>query len=109
MGQISLEKLTLRYVVVASLFLALAGIEGMMMRTRLLNIPFIDPEHYYAVLTVHPLVGTYGWAYLTVMGAFIFLVPTLLKRELFSIRLASWNLWLQTAGVLLMWLSLIHI
>ncbi len=105
MGQISLEKLTLRYVVVASLFLALAGIEGMMMRTRLLNIPFIDPEHYYAVLTVHPLVGTYGWAYLTVMGAFIFLVPTLLKRELFSIRLASWNLWLQTAGVLLMWFS----
>ncbi len=105
MGKLSLEKLTLRYVVVASLFLALAGIEGMMMRTRLLNIPFIDEHHYYAVMTVHPLVGTYGWAYMAVMGAFFFLVPTLLKRELFSIRLASINLWLQAAGVLLIWFS----
>ncbi len=103
--KLTLGRLTLRYAIVASLFLALSGIEGMMMRTRLLNIPFIDELHYYAVMTVHPLVGTYGWAYMAVMGAFFYLVPTMLKRPLFSLRLAAANMWLHIAGVLTIWLS----
>lgn len=103
--KLTLEKLTLRYAIVASLFLGLAGIEGLMMRVRLLNIPFIDEHHYYAVLTVHPLVGVYGWAYMAVMGAFFYLVPRLLNKPLFSLRLANINMWLHILGVLTVWSS----
>lgn len=61
-----LEVLSLRYAVAAILFLGLAGIEGLFMRSQLSNlrfdIPFMlsvpmAPEHYYAMLTAHPLVG----------------------------------------------------
>ncbi len=107
MAQVTLtpEKLTLRYAVVAVIFLAVAGIEGMLMRVRLLNIPILDYEHYYAMLTAHPYIGIYGWAYTAVMGAFYYLVPKLLKRSLYSIRLANINMWLHIVSLLIIWSS----
>lgn len=99
------ERLTLRYVIVSMLFLAVAGVEGLLMRTQLLNIPVFDSEHYYAMLTAHPIVGIYGWAYLAVAGAFYYLVPKLLNKQLYSIRLANINMWTFTVGVLIVWSS----
>lgn len=107
-----LEVLSLRYAVVAIGFLGLAGIEGLFMRTQLsniaLNIPFVlsipmAPEHCYSMLTAHPLVGAYGWAYLAVFGAFYYLVPTLLKKRLYSIRLANTHMWMHIIGLLTVW------
>jgi len=110
----TIEVLTLRYAVVAIVFLGLAGIEGMFMRTQLsdvsLNIPFLisipmAAEHYYAMLTAHPIVGAYGWAYLSVMAAFYYFVPTLLKKSLYSMRLANAHMWIHIVGLLTVWSS----
>jgi cytochrome c oxidase subunit 1 len=108
----TIQVLSLRYAVVAIVFLGLSGIEGLFMRTQLsnvsLNIPFLisipmADEHYYAMLTAHPIVGAYGWAYLAVFAAFYFLVPTLLKRPLYSIRLANAHMWMHVVGIVAVW------
>ena len=79
----SLDKIALRFVVFALLFFGLTAIEGMMMRMELCNIKLLEPEHYFAVLNAHPIVGIFGYAFMLVMGAFYFLVPTLMNRKLF--------------------------
>ncbi len=108
----TLQVLSLRYAVVSVLFLALAGIEGLFMRAQLSEIPVnipgliaipMTPEHYYAMLTAHPLVGAYGWAYLAVFAAFYFLVPTLIKKPLYSMRLANGHMWMHIIGLLTVW------
>lgn len=117
------EKWTLRFAVVALIFLAMTGFEGVLMRThmaapqalagfeRALNAVRItdheptEAELFYGMMTVHPIVGVYGFAYMAVMGAFYFLVPYLLKREIRHKKLVPVNFWLQTGGVLLCWLS----
>jgi len=94
------EKWTLRFAVVALLFLALSGFEGMLMRTQLyapealggmesvlntLRPGAADPtstELYYSMLTAHPIVGVYGFIYMAVFGAFYFLVPYLLDKPI---------------------------
>ncbi len=113
------EGWTLRYAVVGMLFLALSGFEGILMRLQLtwpgslhgmeafLNnlrpVQGTSEELYYAMLTAHPVVGIYGFAYLLVMGAFYFLVPFLLKTEIRHPRLVAVNFWLQIIGVLTCW------
>ncbi len=102
---ISPERLTLRYVLLGMGALAVAGIEGLLMRTQLLHVSLLTDEHWYAILTAHPLVGIYGWAYLCVMGAFLYLVPKLLNKPLFSPRLANVTLWTIVGGLALAWSS----
>jgi cytochrome c oxidase subunit 1 len=114
------EKWTLRFAVVALLFLALSGFEGMLMRTQLydqealhgmeavLNSvrPGAEPtteELYYSMLTAHPIVGVYGFIYMAVFGAFYFLVPYLLDRPIRHPKLTVTNFWLQIAGVMICW------
>lgn len=110
----TIQVLSLRFAVAAVLFLGLAGIEGLFMRTQLsnlsLNVPFLisipmAPEHYYSMLTAHPIVGAYGWAYLAVMAAFYYFVPTLLKKKLYSVRLANGHMWMHIVGLLTVWFS----
>jgi cytochrome c oxidase subunit 1 len=118
-----LEKWTLRYAVVGLVFLAMAGFEGTLMRTQLVAPEALrgmesalralrpvthEPspaELFYGMLTVHPVVGIYGFAYLCVMGAFYFLVPFLLKKEIRHKGLVPVNFALQTIGVLTCWMS----
>jgi len=115
------EKWTLRFAVVGLLFLGLAGLEGVLMRLELIspealagfnaaldNIRPIGPniptaQHFYAALTAHPIVGIYGFAYMSVMGAFYFLIPFLLKKEVRFKKLVPVNFFLQTTGVLICW------
>ncbi len=103
--RISPERLTLRFVLLGLGALAVACIEGMLLRTQLINVPLLTDEHWYAILTAHPLVGIYGWAYLSVMGAFLYLVPKLLNKPLFSPRLATVTLWTIVGGLALAWSS----
>jgi len=115
------EKWTLRFAVVGLLFLALAGFEGTLMRTQQLSATALQgmevalnslrpvaheptqAELFYSMLTAHPIVGIYGFAYMCVMGAFYFLVPFLLGKQIRHKLLVPVNFALQIAGVLICW------
>ncbi len=115
------EKWTLRFAVLALLFLALSGFEGMLMRTQLCDrdalhgmeaaLNTIRPgvatpsteELYYSMLTAHPIVGVYGFIYMAVFGAFYFLVPYLLDKPIRHKKLVVTNFWLQIVGVMICW------
>lgn len=101
------EKLALKYVLAGVFWLGVAGVEGILMRARLLGLltDLYTPKHYYSVMTVHPFVGIYGWAYMAVMGAFYYLVPAVLKKDLYSERVASASFWAMMAGVVITWVS----
>lgn len=99
------ERLSLRYVLTALFFLLVAGLEGMLMESRLAGFlaDYYVPEKWYSMLTAHPFVGIYGWAYMAVMGAFYYLVPHVLKRDLYSERVARISYWMMVGGVLVVW------
>ncbi len=101
-----MQKLTLRYVVVGLVFYGFAAIEGMIMRIYQIEpISLFSPKQYFGILTAHPLVGIFGSSYLLVFGAFLFLVPFLMKKPLWSLRLANWTLWLIAGGTMTFWLD----
>lgn len=108
-GLNALQKVTLRAVVMAFLFYGLAALEGMIMRTAAVvpSIPPVhgSPEHYFSIMTVHPIVGIFGSTYQLVFGAFMFLVPMLTKKPLYSIKLANWVWVLITVGTALSWIA----
>ncbi len=105
----ALQKVTLRAVVMSFLFYGLASIEGTLMRVALVNpnIPPIhgDPSHYFSIMTVHPIVGIFGSTYQLVFAAFMFLIPFLTKKPLYSVGLANF-VWLAiTIGTALAWIA----
>jgi cytochrome c oxidase subunit 1 len=105
----ALQKVTLRAVVVSFLFYGLAAIEGMIMRGAQVDpsIPpiFNSPAHYFSIMTVHPIVAIFGSTYQLVFGAFMFLVPFLTKKPLYSVKLANF-VWLSiTIGTAMAWLA----
>ena len=100
----SMQKLTLRFVVVGLFYYAFAVIEGMIMRIyEIQPIPFIESKQFFAIMTAHPLVGIFGSTYSIVFGAFLFLVPFLMKKPLWSIKLGNWTLWLIAIGTFVFW------
>ncbi|HQY33243.1 cbb3-type cytochrome c oxidase subunit I [Actinotalea sp.] len=99
-----MQKLTLRFVVVGLVYYGFAAIEGMLMRVYQVQvISFIGEEQYFGILTAHPLVGIFGSSYMMVFGAFLFLVPFLMHKPLWSYRMALWTWGLITGGVALFW------
>jgi cytochrome c oxidase subunit 1 len=103
----ALQKVTLRAVVMSFLFFGLVAIEGMIMRLVVTGdanpLPkmFSHPEHYFSIMTVHPIVGIFGSTYQLVFAAFMFLVPYLTKKPLYSVKLANWVWILITVGTAL--------
>ena len=101
-----LQKITLRFVVIGLIFYGVAAIEGMLMRGQEIKpLPFIDDSHFFAIMTAHPIVGIFGSTYLIVFGAFLFLVPYLMKKPIFSVKLANFTWIIMTIGTVLVWLS----
>lgn len=101
-----LQKLTLQYVVFGIVYYGFAVIEGMLMRINQVQPQeLLFPDRYFAMLTAHPLVGIFGSSYLLVFGAFTFLVPYLMKKPLWSYKVAKWTLWLIVVGVITFWLD----
>ena len=87
-----MQKLTLRFVVVGLIYFGFVVIEGMLMRLyEVKPLPFITEPQFFAILTAHPLVGIFGSTYSIVFGAFLFLVPFLMKKPLWSIKLGNWT------------------
>lgn len=101
-----MQKLTLRFVVIALIYYGFAVIEGMLMRIYEIK-PFapITPNQFFAILTAHPLVGIFGSTYSFVFGAFLFLVPFLTKKPLWSIKLGNWTFILVAVGTFVFWFS----
>lgn len=100
------QKVTLRAVIMGILYYGLSAFEGMMMRAHAITpLPMLDDSHYFSVMTVHPIVGIFGSTYLVVFGAFTFLVPYLMKKPLYSVKLANATWMLIAFGVLLAWLG----
>ncbi len=103
-GLTPMQKLALRFVVVGVLYYGLASIEGMIMRVyEITPIPGFDAEHFFAIMTAHPLVGIFGSSYSIVFGAFLFLVPFLMKKPLWSIKLGNWSFVLVAIGTIIFW------
>jgi cytochrome c oxidase subunit 1 len=101
-----MQKLTLRFVVVGLVYYLFAVVEGMMMRVHLVTPGAImDDKQYFAIMTAHPLVGIFGSSYSIVFGAFLFLVPFLMKKPLWSFRLANYTLWLIAIGTFTFWFA----
>lgn len=99
-----MQKLTLRFVVVGLVYYGFAAIEGMIMRIYQVDpIPFIPAGQYFGILTAHPLVGIFGSTYMLVFGAFYFVVPYLMKKPLWSFRMANWTWGLITIGTFVFW------
>jgi cytochrome c oxidase subunit 1 len=99
-----LQKNTLRFVVVGLVYYGFAVVEGMIMRVyEITPVPLLDNNQFFAILTAHPLVGIFGSTYSIVFGAFLFLVPLLMKKPLWSHKLAVWTLALVTVGTLVFW------
>ena len=110
-GLNALQKVTLRAVVMSFLFFGLVAIEGMIMRmvqvgpTAPLPEMFFHPAHYFSIMTVHPIVGIFGSTYQLVFGAFMFLVPFLTKKPLYSIKIANAVWLLITIGTAMSWIA----
>ncbi len=101
-----MQKMILRFVVVGLVYYAFAVIEGMLMRLyEVTPVPTVQPEQFFAIMTAHPLVGIFGSTYSVVFGAFLFLVPFLMKKPLWSIRLANWTCGLLAGGTFLFWFA----
>jgi len=101
-----MQKMTLRFVVVGLVYYGLAVIEGMIMRVHEVTpVPTVEPEQFFAILTAHPLVGIFGSTYSIVFGAFLFLVPFLMKKPLWSIPLGNWTCGLLGVGTFVFWFA----
>jgi len=101
-----MQKLTLRFVVVGLIYFGFVVIEGILMRLyEVKPLPFITEPQFFAILTAHPLVGIFGSTYSIVCGAFLFLVPFLMKKPLWSIKLGNWTFLLITTGTFIFWFS----
>ncbi len=101
-----MQKMTLRFVVIGLLYYGFAVIEGMIMRMyQVTPISMISQDQYFAILTAHPLVGIFGSTYSIVFGAFLFLTPFLMKKPLWSIKLANWTCALIAIGTFVFWFS----
>lgn len=99
------QRLTLRCAVVALVYYGLALVEGSMMRVEEADWNWLPPEHFFAVMTVHPILGIFGGSFTMVFGAFYYLVPLLLKKPLFSMRMAQASWIFMFFGVGAVWLS----
>ncbi len=107
----ALQKVTLRAVVMSFLFFGLVAIEGVIMRlvktgpANPLPKMFSHPDHFFSIMTAHPIVGIFGSTYQLVFAAFMFLVPYLTKKPLYSVKLANAVWLLITIGTALAWFA----
>jgi cytochrome c oxidase subunit 1 len=100
-----LQRVALRFAVISLLFYGLCIMEGMIMRGHQIDFDLMEADHYFALMGAHPMVGIFGSSFMLVFGAFYFLVPTLMKKSLYSQKLAEINWMTMAAGVLTVWLA----
>jgi cytochrome c oxidase subunit I len=99
-----MQKITLRFVVTALVYYGFAVIEGMIMRIyEITPVPLISINQFFAIMTAHPLVGIFGSTYSLVFGAFLFLMPYIIKKPIWSVKLANSTFLLVASGTFVFW------
>lgn len=98
-----MQKLVLRFVVVSLVYYFFALFEGMLMRIMQVDASLMPADQYFGMLTAHPLVGIFGSTYSLVFGAFLFLVPYLMKKPLWSYKLGNLTYLFIAIGTLVFW------
>ncbi len=94
------RRLTLRYVVAATIILLATGLLGVLLRMSQADIGRLGDNTWYAFMTAHGLGAFLGWAAFSVMG-FSFWVLTSVGFPLrgFGLALARLTWWLMVLGV----------
>ncbi len=87
----------LKFIVLSLAFYGLATFEGSMMAIKSVNVV----SHFTDWTIGHVHSGALGWNALIAFGTFYFLVPRLVGRELYSVKLANVHFWLALAGTML--------
>ncbi len=87
----------LKFIVLSLAFYGLATFEGPMMAIRSVNVV----SHFTDWTIGHVHSGALGWNALITFGTFYFLVPRLVGKELYSVKLANVHFWLALAGTML--------
>ncbi|MFQ6005953.1 MAG: cytochrome-c oxidase, cbb3-type subunit I [Woeseia sp.] len=87
----------LKFIVLSLAFYGLATFEGPMMAVKSVNVV----SHFTDWTIGHVHSGALGWNALITFGTFYFLVPRLVGKELYSVRLANIHFWLALAGTML--------
>ena len=87
----------LKFIVLSLAFYGLATFEGSMMAIKSVNVI----SHFTDWTIGHVHSGALGWNALIAFGTFYFLVPRLVGKELYSVKLANVHFWLALAGTML--------
>jgi cytochrome c oxidase cbb3-type subunit 1 len=92
--------------VISVAFYGMSTFEGPMMSIKAVN----SLSHYTDWTIGHVHSGALGWVGMISMGCMYHLIPRLWgKKEVYSLRLVSWHVWLATLGIVVyasaMWVS----
>jgi len=88
---------TLKFMATAITFYGMSTFEGPLLSIKSVNAL----AHYTDWIIGHVHSGTIGWNYMLIAGILFYMIPKIWKTEIYSIRLANWQFWLATFGVLL--------
>lgn len=95
----------LRFLIVAVSFYGMSTFEGPMMAIKTVN----SLSHYTDWTIGHVHSGALGWVAMISMGSLYYLIPRVVGRELYSLKLVEVHFWTATIGVVLyivaMWIS----
>jgi cytochrome c oxidase cbb3-type subunit I/II len=92
----------LKFMVAAITFYGMATFEGPLLSIKSIN----HVAHFTDWIVGHVHSGTIGWNYFLLAAMFLYLIPKLYKTKLYSERLANWQFWLGTIGLLLYMMSM---
>jgi len=95
----------LRFLIVSISFYGMSTFEGPMMAIKTVNAL----SHYTDWTIGHVHSGALGWVAMISMGSLYYLIPRIVGRELYSLKLVEVHFWTATIGVVLyisaMWVS----
>jgi cytochrome c oxidase cbb3-type subunit 1 len=96
----------LRMMVISVAFYGMSTFEGPMMSIKSVN----SLSHYTDWTIGHVHSGALGWVGMVTFGAMYYLFPKLWgRKEVYSLQLVSWHVWLATLGIVVyassMWVS----
>lgn len=92
----------LKFMATAVTFYGMSTFEGPLLSIKSVNVL----AHFTDWIVGHVHSGTIGWNYMLTSGMIYFMVPKLWKTKLYSERLANWQFWLATIGLILYILSM---
>jgi cytochrome c oxidase cbb3-type subunit I/II len=87
----------LKFMATAITFYGMSTFEGPLLSIKSVNAL----AHYTDWIVGHVHSGTIGWNYMLIAGILFYMIPSIWKTKLYSLKLANWQFWLATLGILL--------